>query len=236
MTKDNSNVVFYVSDMYDLPEKGHFIKMDCGKEIAERIGRGLNDCMVRKYTSYQGEEIESGSVGIVFPAHRWGVSLAVLSFLNHLRVKRGTYVYAVAVGESLSGSVKDTVIKRVKILEQFKRIFAKKGLGDNSDIFVRCIDVKRETVSTEEELRKGLDGRDEIKNIMTGLLFCSIESITSDKVEILDGHGYYEAKNQKNVEQKPERTETMAVSGRMRLGNIFLDDELMSEVRLCRVM
>lgn len=233
MTKDNLNYVYYVSDIGDTPSVGHFRKMDCEREIALHVCKGLDNCVVKKYTDYQGEVVDGASVGIVFPAHRWGVSLSVLSFLYQLRVKRGVYVYAVAVGESLSGSVDETALKRIKLIEQFNRLFEKKGFGKEADVFVRCIDIKRPKLSTEEMDDEG-SIKASVDNIMNGLLFHSVEQLMEKKYAMIDNLGYYEIPEEKVVAFS-EVKET-ATRRSKRLANVFLDDALWSEVRLCQVM
>lgn len=233
MTKDNPNYVYYVSDIGDVPVSGHFRKMDCEREIALHVCKGLDDCVVKKYTEYHGEVIDGTSVGIVFPAHRWGVSLSVLSFLYQLRVKKGVYVYAVAVGESLSGSVDETALKRIKLIEQFNRLFEKKGFGKEADVFVRCIDIKRPKLSTEEMDDAGCI-KASVDNIMNGLLFHSVERLLEKKYAMLDNLGYYELEEERVVAITEKKPSTLRRNGR--LTNVFLDEALWSEVRLCQVM
>lgn len=259
----NSNYVFYVSELEATPLKGHFRKMDAGIEIVEHIKRSVQGSKVMRYTEYSGEMINADSVGIVFPAHNWGISLAVLTFLSHLRIKRGTYVYAVAVGETLSGDVDYTVYDRVKLLEQFERIFSKKSLGCKSDIFVRCIDRKRMHGSTEENLRGETDKVKSIKHVLSGLLFHTLDNISS--MERLDGDDrYYEETKQAAVdvvnrmavtvdmdakqsktgttyyEEKsnivPIDAYTQSKSKRISLSNVYLDEDIFRGVKLCQVM
>ncbi len=231
----NKNCIFYVSELEDTPLKGHFTKMDAGIEIVEHIRRGIPGSKVMKYTEYGGEVINADSVGIVFPAHTWGISLAVLTFLSHLRIKQGTYVYAVAVGETLSGDVDYTIYDRVKLLEQFQRIFSKKSQGCKSDIFVRCIDRKRKHGSTEENLRGETDKINTIKHVLSGLLFHTLDSISSmEKLE--EDDRYYQETVVIKDNIIPIETYTYSRSKRISLSNVYLDEDIFRGVKLCQVM
>ncbi len=230
-----NNYIFYVSELEDTPLKGHFNKMDAGIEIVDHIKRSVPSCKVMKYTEYSGELINGDSVGIVFPAHRWGISLAVLTFLSHLRIKSGTYVYAVAIGETLSGDVDYTIYDRVKLLEQFERVFSKKSLGCKSDIFVRCIDRKRMHGSTEENLRGETDKIKSIKHVLSGLLFHTLDSIST--MERLDEDDrYYEETKSKKSNIIPIEAYSSSRSKKISLSNIYLDEDVFRGVKICQVM
>jgi Pyruvate/2-oxoacid:ferredoxin oxidoreductase delta subunit len=41
--------------------------------------------------------VEADAVGIIFPVHIWGLPARVIQFVNHLKVKRETFLFAVAV-------------------------------------------------------------------------------------------------------------------------------------------
>lgn len=240
--RGSCNYIFYVSEMEELPASGHFRKMDAGMEIVNQIERGLPDCIVKKYTEYSGEILEGDSIGIVFPAHMWGISLAVYSFLQHLKFRTGTYIYAVAVGESLSGGVDATACRRIKILEQFKRIFAKRGMGCDSDIFIRCIDMRRTMDRSEELVRKSTDDRANIKCILRGLLFHSVDELIScgqsvEKTEAGNAHTAIQdsvmgrrSGRYAEIKRYSEQTDNI------RLSNIYLDEEIFAGVKLCRVI
>lgn len=235
----SEHLIYYVSDMEELPATGHFRKMDAGREIAMHICRGLGNTTLKKYTEYEGERIEAESVGIVFPTHMWGISLAVYSFLKHLRISKGTYVYAVVVGESLSGSVDATLGKRISSVERFNRIFAEKGFGDENNIFMRCIDFKRDYDTTEESLRGVKDNIVRLETILEGLLFYSIESMKTG--EFLEDVSVYTPKAVGLEDMyipaiKPEENIVDRSVERSRLSNVFLDEAMLSGVRLCRVM
>ncbi len=225
------NYVYYVSDMEEVPSLGHFRKMDAGREIGQHICRGVNNCILRKYTEYYGEKIHADSVGIVFPAHMWGISLAVYSFIMHLRVEKGTYVYAVAVGENLSGCVDATVTNRLNSLSQFKRIFINKGLGKEEDIFIRCIDVNRDYSTTEEYIRQEKDNKNNVRHILSGLLFYSVDSLG-----MLAKNNSVKRDNVKKENDIIRKVDVIQTDRRIKLNNIFLDDSLFAGVKICRVM
>jgi Pyruvate/2-oxoacid:ferredoxin oxidoreductase delta subunit len=42
-------------------------------------------------------KVQADGVGIIFPVHIWGLPARVIQFINHLKVKPGTYFFAVAV-------------------------------------------------------------------------------------------------------------------------------------------
>lgn len=232
---NKNNYIFYVSELEDTPLKGHFTKMDAGIEIVEHIRRSIPRSKVMKYTEYGGEVINAESVGIVFPAHTWGISLAVLTFLSHLKFRRGTYVYAVAVGESISGDVDYTIYDRIKLLEQFERVFSKKSIGCESDIYVRCIDRKRTHGSTEERLRGETDKIQTIKHVLSGLLFHTVESISSMEKLDEDDRFYEETKIVKN-NIIPIEAYSQTKSRKISLSNVYLDEDVFRGVKLCQVM
>lgn len=241
-TNRGTNLIYYVSDMEEIPAAGHFRKMDAGREIAMHICNGLDNAVLKKYTEYEGERIEASSVGIVFPTHMWGISLAVYSFLKHLRVSKDTYVYAVVVGESLSGSVDATLGKRLSSMERFNRIFVEKGFGDENNIFMRSIDFKRDYDTTEESLRGEKNNIVRLQAILEGLLFYSIETMKTG--EFLDKDDFYVQRavvgfGDEYISQPVVRTEDAPVDRtleRIRLSNVYLDEAMLSGVRLCRVM
>jgi hypothetical protein len=42
-------------------------------------------------------KVQADGVGIIFPVHIWGLPARVIQFINHLKVKPRTYLFAVAV-------------------------------------------------------------------------------------------------------------------------------------------
>lgn len=223
------HLVYYVSDMLLPPSSGHSRKMDAGREIAEYICREMHNAGPVKYTEYNGEKIFARSVGIVFPAYIWGCSLAVYSFLQQLRGRIGkdTYVYAVAVGENLSGSVLETVDRRMYSLGEFRRIFVKCQLGTEADIYVRCIDMADDAGRGARAGRTEEKGVEKLKCILSALLFRDIRALSADSrpLEI------------QYTEEVPDADDAPAlVSGKRKLENVFLDESMLSGVRMCRVM
>lgn len=94
-----------------------------------------------------------------------------ICILQNLRVSASTYVYAVAMGEVLSAEVNGTANVRMETLGQFQDIFERRRLGDISDIYIRCIDYKREFTTTEEKLMRSVTTAERIADVMEGLLF-----------------------------------------------------------------
>lgn len=228
--RHKNNYVYYVSDMEEIPSRGHFIKMDGGREIAGHIAEGLDNCILGKYTEYQGEVIRGESVGIVFPTHMWGISLAVYTFLKHLRVSPDTYVYAVAVGESLSGSVDATLTRRINFVDRFKKIFSERGFGDASHIYMRCIDFVRDYNTIEESRWEYKNLRQRLSCIMSGLLFHTIEELSCEDTFT---EGEAELVLDVSAVQKATYDYTQR---KLSLSNIYLDDDVLRGVKLCRVM
>jgi hypothetical protein len=163
------NYIFYVSDYIDV-SAGHAWKMDCRQAMTEQMVQNLPNCKVMKYTEYHGERLDADSVGILFPSKMWGISLAVYAFLQNLRVSASTYVYAVAMGEVLSAEVNGTANVRMETLGQFQDIFERRRLGDISDIYIRCIDYKREFTTTEEKLMRSVTTAERIADGGTAFL------------------------------------------------------------------
>ncbi|MGN0435790.1 MAG: hypothetical protein ACI4D8_04075 [Wujia sp.] len=222
--------IFYASDMDTLPSKGHFFKMDEGRAVALQIKNGLGNCRLMKFSDYQGEVIDADSVGIVFPAHTWGISLAVYSFISHIKVSKDTYVYAVSVGErvqadSFEGSDTNNALKN------FARLFIRRGLGNMSDIFVSCHNIKRHTDTTEEYVKSDKSTRYNILQIMRGILCYSADSLK--KYETVDSSS---SKKPDNAAYERVELPSVQVRSDIRLDNIFLDENILAGVRLCRVM
>lgn len=222
--KPEIHYVYYVADMENRSWMTRFRKMDAGREIARYICKSLKHCKLMDYIEYDGDVIEADSIGIIFPTHMWGSSLAVYSFLRHLKACSNAYVYAVAVGETLSGDVRETLSGRINSLEEFRRIFVRRGLGTEDDIYVRCID--RACLEDVTEVNDN-DYRQHISLVMEKLMFNNMnKAVTGDAVKTelkTYNEGELIIKNQ--TENKKSR-----------LGNVYLDDDMLSGVRLCRVM
>lgn len=219
----DKHYVYYVSDMENSPWMGRLRKMDAGREIARYICKSLKHAKLMKYIEYDGGIIDADTIGIVFPTHMWGSSLAVYSFLRHLKATTGAYVYAVAVGETLSGDVTDTISKRINSLEEFRRIFVRRGLGTESDIYVRCIDKVDEETYIED---KAVDNNKALINeIMEKLFYNDMNKVVASELP----------KQVHKVEPYDSEYAFTEVR-KSRLGNVFLDDDMLSGVRLCRVI
>lgn len=249
------NYVFYVSDLDRVNDYAFSYKMGTERDIAYQMSSGLRKCVVKKYTEYAGEYIDGDSVGVVFPARRWGISFAVNAFLQSLRVKKGTYIYAVAVGECISGRVCTELISSIKSLEQFKRAFSRRFSDMNKDIYVRCTDRAR-TIEDTEYNRLGISRCDgHIRCILNGLLYHSLAELeqtlpmkseysTSKKTDTVHISDIRRAEvvHMDNgpdmvVREKKEndtRRDTQYVM--RKLTNIFLDDDIFAEDKLCRVI
>ena len=230
------NYVFYVCDMDVVPVSGHLGKMETERDIASHISRGLGKCIVKKYTEYDGTRLDAESVGIVFPARMWGVSLAVYSFLQHIRVSKRTRVYAVAVGECLSAETDFTGGARIGNLEQFMKLFKKYNLGDESGVYIRCIDSKRYVKDTERRIMLENDIAVRIDHIMDGLLFYNVADMKYQipVEEKRENYEYYREEPEK--EEVKEKFPVRMPEKKLRLANIFLDESMLEGVRLCRVM
>ena len=185
---DKENIIFYVSDSDDLKTGKRIKKMDTTGSLVSQLTANVKRSRAVRYTEYDGELIDAQSIGIVFPAHNWGISIAVLTFLQHLRFRKGTYLYAVCVGENLSVDNAVSLKSTLKSLEQFSEIFGRRSEGHASDIFVKCTDFRRSMLSTEEKLSKsGIRGMEdknrwEISCVLEGMLFFSAGSLPAEKV------------------------------------------------------
>ena len=221
------NYVFYVTDEMDaIPFSGRLRKMDAGRDVAEHIRTDLKKCTVLKYTEYMGERLEADSVGIVFPSHSWGISLAIYSFMQNLRVGKDTYLYAVCVGEHLDYES----TSHFKIIEQFRRIIEKKSLNRKSDIFVRCKGIKRELrkdYRDDPENPVNLSIEEKIGNILDGLLYHSFDEL-KNKPRIEKQYNVFSL----NYGYSFEKTGKT----RAKLNNIYLDDSMFAGVRFSKVI
>lgn len=229
------NYIFYVSDYIDV-SAGHAWKMDCRQAMTEQMVQNFPNCKVMKYTEYHGERLDADSVGILFPSKMWGISLAVYAFLQNLRVSASTYVYAVAMGEVLSAEVNGTANVRMETLGQFQDIFERRRLGDISDIYIRCIDYKREFTTTEEKLMRSVTTAERIADVMEGLLFYSMKAVKEQKLQfVTDKRTTVRTKHVVERKEVTALVETKILP-MPNIKNVFLDDDLLSEVRICQAM
>jgi ferredoxin len=66
-------------------------------------------------------EVEADGVGIIFPVHIWGLPIRVIQFVTHLRVKPGTYLFALAANAS---QVAATLLQLQKLMSTRKMSLA----------------------------------------------------------------------------------------------------------------
>ena len=183
---DKENIIFYVTDSDDMKAGKRIKKMDAASSIVGQLTANVKRSRLLRYTEYDGELIDAQSIGIVFPAHTWGISIAVLTFLQHLKFRKGTYLYAVCVGENLTADSAVSLKSTLKSLEQFSELFGRRSEGHASDIFVRCTDLRRSMLSTEEKLNaRGIRGMEdknrwEISCVLEGMLFHSTSTLTEE--------------------------------------------------------
>lgn len=234
-TEETRNYIFYVSDYVDV-SAGHAWKMDCRQAMTEQMEKILTNCKVLKYTEYHGERLEADSVGILFPSKMWGISLAVYAFLQNLKVSSTTYVYAVAMGEVLSAEVNGTADVRMQTLGQFQEIFERRKLGSISDIYIRCIDYKREFTTTEEKLLRSVTISERIEDGLEGLLFYSMKDVREQKLQVVTEKRTRPFAKTVLPEKKMEETVQTKIMPLPNIKNVFLDDDLLSEVRICQAM
>ena len=225
------NLVFYVCDTDTDYRSEHIRKMDAGRAIALHLQKGLNNCLVKKYTEYEGEMLSCDSVGLVVPAYRWGLSLAVYSFLQNLRVSSKTYVYISVVGETLSECSDKNIDTMLLNLNTLRKQFMKNKLGSDKDIYVRCIDIPRSVDYTEMKLNRQEAVEMSIEKILSGLLMYNIKSFES-----ISG-GLDDRNVQRNMDSREAAVEKSGANTvRKRLNNVYLDEDMLAGVRLCRAL
>lgn len=226
------NCVFYVTDKDGKNDISYSHKMESERDIACQIAASLGKCIVKKYTEYDGELLEVNSVGIVFPSRSWGISFAVDEFLRHLRIGKNTYVYAVAAGEKATVDYNNYLME-TKAVAQIKRT-CRRSLGcKDSDIYIRSVDRTRMLKDTEYNMFSSSSLYDDIRYIMNGLLYHSLSELEDSAVieaaqnvsrKIFDINAGF-------AKSVSEKTHT-----RYKLSNIFLDDDIFAEDKLCRVI
>jgi ferredoxin len=59
--------------------------------------------------------IQADRVGVIFPVHIWGLPRRVIQFINHMKVKPGTYLFAVAVN---AGQPAATLLQLQKLMSK----------------------------------------------------------------------------------------------------------------------
>jgi len=90
--------------------------------IARQLALELKEATLHSmpYLS-EGFEVEADRVGIIFPVHIWGLPSRVIQFISHLRVKPGTYLFALAVN---AGQVAATLLQLQKLMSTRKMSLA----------------------------------------------------------------------------------------------------------------
>ena len=124
----------------------------------------------------------------------------------------------------------------METLGQFQDIFERRRLGDISDIYIRCIDYKREFTTTEEKLMRSVTTAERIADVMEGLLFYSMKAVKEQKLQFVT-----DKRTTVRTKHVAERKEvTVSVETKIlpmpNIKNVFLDDDLLSEVRICQAM
>lgn len=86
--------------------------------IARRLALELEEVTVQ-FMPYPARdfEVEADGIGIIFPVHIWGLPIRVIQFVNHLRVKPGTYLFALAVN---AGQTAATLLQMQKLMSTRK--------------------------------------------------------------------------------------------------------------------
>lgn len=227
------NYVFYVTDKDGINDISFSYKMESERDIACQIAGSLRKCIVRKYIEYDGELLDADSVGIVFPSRSWGISFAVDEFMQHLRIGKNTYVYAVAAGEKATLDYANKNMRETKVLTQIKRT-CRRSLGcTDSDIYIRSLDRTRRLEDTEYNMFTSDSIYDDVRYILNGLLYhnlCELEE------SILVDERQNTSKKIFDISAAYTKTSVDNSHSRYRLSNIFLDDDIFAEDKLCRVI
>jgi hypothetical protein len=245
------NYIFYVSEKAGADNISYSHKMGTERDIAARMAEGLGSCKIRKYTDYHGEYLDCESVGIVFTSRRWGISLAVNSFLKSIRSSSSTYVYAVAVNESLAGSVDSDSVTSIKALRQLQSDFEGKLLNAETDIYIRSSDRVRRVVDTEYDMHNAASSALHVKCMMNALLYHNIKELrnsisvgsryTYDLKQLKNGKTVHVEKNVEDLKFEADKWITIEhedLNGKdiHPLSNVFLDDDIFAEDKICRVI
>lgn len=88
--------------------------------VARQLASELKRASV-EFMPYQKKpfKVQADVVGIIFPVHIWGLPSRVIQFANHLKVKPGTYFFAVAVNASQPAAT----------LLQLQRLMVSRGIS-----------------------------------------------------------------------------------------------------------
>jgi Pyruvate/2-oxoacid:ferredoxin oxidoreductase delta subunit len=91
--------------------------------IARQLALELQEATVEFMPCRSSDfEVEADGVGVIFPVHIWGLPGHVIRFINHLQVKPGTYLFALAVN---AGQPAATLL-------QLKKLMSTRGLSLSS--------------------------------------------------------------------------------------------------------
>jgi Pyruvate/2-oxoacid:ferredoxin oxidoreductase delta subunit len=82
--------------------------------VARQLASGLKGSAL-DYMPYLSKAltIQADKVGIIFPVHIWGLPRRVIQFVNHMKVKPGAYLFAVAVN---AGQPAATLLQLQKLM------------------------------------------------------------------------------------------------------------------------
>ncbi len=86
--------------------------------IARQLALELKETSIGFMPNLSGDfEVAADRVGIIFPVHIWGLPKRVIRFVNHLKIKPETYVFAVAVN---AGQPAATLLQLQKLMSTKK--------------------------------------------------------------------------------------------------------------------
>ncbi len=86
------------------------------RKVADALGEETGLISMAEYKD-EKEIIDSQTIGLVFPVYIWGVPGPVIRFVQSMKARPGSYIFAIAVN---GGQVSNTLV-------QLKRIMARNG-------------------------------------------------------------------------------------------------------------
>ena len=124
-------------------------------------------------------------------------------------------------------------MRETKALAQIKRT-CRRSLGcKDSDIYIRCFDSTRKLEDTEYNMFSSDSIYDDVRYILNGLLYhnlCELEeSMVYDTRQNISKRIF-------DISVAYTKTSADNNHSRYRLSNIFLDDDIFAEDKLCRVI
>ncbi len=246
--REKKNYIFCASEGNTRQVGTHFAKMNELQSVVTQLEGSLRNSRVLRFDDYAGETVDAASIGIVFPAHSWGVSLAVIAFLQHLCFSPSTYIYAVAVGESVASESQSSVKRGLAPLKQFEEVFGRRTRGVEADLYVRCRDMKRSFDTIEGRLKSDHQIKNAPEVVLEGMCYTSTGKLLDKNyveqrrlsVSLAEAEAMYESINMRSRRLTPSAAHAKAPGvekptsrdGRVHMENIFLDDSVFSEVRL----